>query len=66
MVIAITATISSVIRVVMKIAGDSTNHHDQSMTLVSLRVMNTMVSSPKKPMPPVLLDDTLFVCLLML
>ena len=38
--------------------GDSTHHQLQSMCPVSLRVMNTMVSSPVKPMPPDVLEAT--------
>ncbi|AFB75900.1 hypothetical protein 2203_scaffold802_00024 [Bacteriophage sp.] len=33
-------------------SGDSTHHHDQAITCVSLSVINTMVSRPTKPIPP--------------
>lgn len=36
--------------------GDSTHHHDQAITFVNLSTMNTIVSSPTKPIPP---DDEL-------
>lgn len=42
--------------------GASTHHHDQVMTLVSLRTMNTMQSRPIKPMPP--LWELLFAIIL--
>src|SRR5512133_573618 len=45
--IRITATTPRGIRI-----GDSIHHHDQSITGVSLSVMKTMVSRPKKPTPP--------------
>ena len=32
--------------------GDNTHHHDQAITLVSLRPTKRTVSSPVKPMPP--------------
>lgn len=38
-------------------SGDSTHHHDHAITLVSLSVMNTMVSRPAKPIPPLEFDD---------
>ena len=38
--------------------GDSTQSHGQFMTPQSLSVMNTIVSSPENPMPP--LDDDEF------
>jgi len=36
-------------------SGESTQSHDHVMWPVSLRVMNTIVSRPRNPMPP--LDD---------
>jgi len=32
--------------------GDNTNHQDQEITLVNLRVMKSIVSSPTNPIPP--------------
>lgn len=37
-------------------SGDKTHHHDQSMYLVNLRVIRTIVSNPQKPIP----DDDVF------
>jgi len=41
--------------------GESTHHHDQSITSVSFKMMNTMVRRPVKPMPPLLLELLLIV-----
>jgi hypothetical protein len=39
-------------------SGDSTHHHDQSMTPESFRAMKTIVSRPMKPIPPELEFDS--------
>lgn len=46
--------------------GNNTNHHDQPMYPVNFSVMNTIVSSPKNPIPVVLAVELVFdiVCLL--
>jgi hypothetical protein len=32
--------------------GDNTHHQDQSISPINLRMMNTMVNRPQKPIPP--------------
>jgi hypothetical protein len=42
--------------------GERTHHHDQSMNPVSLSVMNTIVSNPVNPIPPL----RLLLCVLLI
>ena len=44
--------------------GDSTHHHDQSIFPMSLSVMNTMVSKPTNPIPPLEFDRLSLINLL--
>ena len=37
--------------------GDSTHHHDHSITSVNFNAMNRMVNRPVNPIPLLLLDD---------
>ena len=57
--------ISTSIRIIIGIhIGDKIQPQDQSITLRSLRTMNTIVSNPQNPIPPdadELLFDILFV-----
>jgi hypothetical protein len=44
--------------------GDSTHHHDQSITWQSFSTMNTIVSSPENPIPPDAAEDDELLILL--
>lgn len=43
--------------------GDKTHHHDQSILFNNFNVINTMVSTPKKSIPLLVLDVSLSIML---